>query len=62
MLEGVAGVGRLVQTIGVEHVLFGSHAPLFYFESALLKMRESELPGFQAQSIQAGNARKLLPA
>lgn len=60
MLEGVGGVGRLVDQIGLEHVAFGSLAPLFYFESALLKLRESELAGFQIEAIAAGNANRLL--
>jgi uncharacterized protein len=60
MLEGAGGVGRLVREIGLEHVVFGSLAPLFYFESALLKLRESELAGFQVEAIAAGNAKRLL--
>ncbi len=60
MLEGVGGVRRLVDQIGSEHVVFGSHALLFYFESAALKLRESELGGLQREAIRAGNARRLL--
>jgi hypothetical protein len=41
-------------------IVFGSLAPVFYFESALLKLRESELGGFQREAIAAGNARRLL--
>ena len=61
MLEGLGGVGRLVDAAGIDHVVFGSHAPLFYFESALFKLRESQLAGFQIEAISAGNARRLLP-
>jgi hypothetical protein len=60
MLEGAGGVGRLVHGIGLEHVVFGSLAPLFYFESALLKLRESELAGFQLEAIAADNAKRML--
>jgi uncharacterized protein len=60
MLEGVGGVGRLVLQIGLEHVVFGSLAPLFYFESARQKLRESELGGFQVEAITSGNAKRLL--
>ncbi len=56
----IEGVRRLVRGIGLEHVVFGSLAPLFYFESALLKLRESELGGFQVEAIAAGNAKRLL--
>ena len=56
----VGGVRRLVDQVGGEHVVFGSHAPLFYFESAALKLRESELAGFQLEAIRSGNARRLL--
>ena len=59
-LEGVGGVGRLAETAPLERILFGSHFPLFYFESALLKLRESPLAGLQRQAIEAGNANKLL--
>jgi uncharacterized protein len=60
MLEGVGGVGKLVQQVTAERVLFGSYAPYFIFESAALKMRESELGGMQSQAIFRDNAAKLL--
>ncbi len=61
MLEGVAGVQRLVERVPVERVLFGSHTPLFVIESALLKLMESELTGPQRDTITHLAARKLLP-
>lgn len=60
MLEGVGAVARLVDKLGLEHVVFGSLAPLFYFESAKLKLRESELAGAQIEAITAANAARLL--
>lgn len=62
MLEGIGGVQRLVQQVTAERVLFGSYAPNFYFESALLKLRESPLAGAQIEAIRQQNARRLLGA
>jgi uncharacterized protein len=58
-LENVGGVENLVQQISAERVVFGSHAPLFYFESAILKLKESALPAATGQAIRNGNVRRL---
>lgn len=60
MLEGVGGVGRLIEKTAAERVLFGSHFPLFYFESALFKLRESDLAQGQRDLVFRLNAQKLL--
>jgi len=60
MLEGVGGVSNLLAQVPMPRVLFGSHAPFFYFESALLKLKESPLSAEELRGIQAGNARCLL--
>jgi predicted TIM-barrel fold metal-dependent hydrolase len=60
MVERVGGAVRLANEVSLERVLFGSHYPLFYLESALLKMREAALTGHQRASIFEGNARRLL--
>jgi hypothetical protein len=44
----------------VERLLFGSHAPYFPIENALLKCFESPLSRPQMQAIFAGNASRLL--
>ena len=61
MLDGVAGVANLLTRVSHERVIFGSHAPLFYFEAALLKLKESPLPAPQLRALREENARRLLP-
>jgi hypothetical protein len=59
-LEGVGGVARLLKQVPPERVVFGSYAPFFYFESALLKLKESALSEADLKAIRAGNACRLL--
>lgn len=58
-LEGVGGVAKLIERVTVDRVLFGSASPFFYFESARLKLQESELAGEQLARVGAANARRL---
>jgi predicted TIM-barrel fold metal-dependent hydrolase len=58
-LEGIGGVSQLLKLIPLERVLFGSHFPFFVLESALLKLRESELSAAQIAAITHGNAERL---
>lgn len=60
MLEGMAHLPELIRLLGVERVALGSYSPMFYFESAALKLREGALPAAQVQAVLAGNARRLL--
>jgi predicted TIM-barrel fold metal-dependent hydrolase len=60
MLEGVGGVEKLLREVPIDRVLFGSHAPLFLFESALGKLRESALDGTARKTIGLDNAQQLL--
>lgn len=61
-VEGVGGVANLLKQVPAQRVVFGSHAPLFYLESALLKLKESAPCEADLTAIQSGNARRLLAA
>jgi predicted TIM-barrel fold metal-dependent hydrolase len=66
--EGNGGVGRLIAgtnpsyrgAIPVERLVFGSHAPYFPCESALLKLFESPLSLEQLKKLMHANARRLI--
>jgi hypothetical protein len=60
MLENVGGLADLIGRIPASRVLFGSHAPFFYFDSALFKIKESALEPEPLEAIIRGNARRLL--
>jgi predicted TIM-barrel fold metal-dependent hydrolase len=60
MNEGVGGLERLIAETSPSRVVFGSHYPFFYFESALLKVRSAGLPRDQESAVYEGNARSLL--
>ncbi len=68
-LEGNGAVGRMIGSITglpsarvpVDRIVFGSHAPYFPLETAILKLIESPLDVQQLQAIMQGNARRLLP-
>lgn len=67
-LEGNGAVGRMIGSIEglpsarvpVDRIVFGSHAPYFPVETALLKLVESPLDEQQIQAIMQTNARRLL--
>jgi predicted TIM-barrel fold metal-dependent hydrolase len=66
--EGNGGVGRLIEgknysyrgAIPLERLLFGSHAPFFPCESALLKLFESPLSIDQLRKLMSANAQRLI--
>jgi predicted TIM-barrel fold metal-dependent hydrolase len=60
MLEGAAGLERMVAQLGPERLLFGSNAPLFYAEAAHLKLKESILTPEHSEAIRQTNAQRLL--
>ena len=67
-VEGNGGLGRLIDgknysyrgAIPVERLVFGSHAPFFPCESALLKLFESPLTRDQLRPLMNANARRLI--
>jgi predicted TIM-barrel fold metal-dependent hydrolase len=60
MVERVGSIQRLMDQVTLPRVLFGSNYPLFYFDSALLKLRESGLSESQTSAICQQNAARLL--
>ncbi|MCY2965132.1 MAG: amidohydrolase family protein [Planctomycetota bacterium] len=62
MVEGVAGVARFAERVGTGQLLFGSYFPLFYAESALLKLVEADLPETDLQAIHFTQANGLVPS
>src|SRR5262245_35234007 len=66
--EGNGGLGRLIEgtnysyrgAIPVDRLVFGSHAPFFPCESALLKLFESPLSLEQLEKLMNANAKRLL--
>ena len=62
MLEGVGGISKLIQQISGDRLVFGSHSPMFYLESALLKLRESDLDESSLQALKHKNVARLFNA
>jgi predicted TIM-barrel fold metal-dependent hydrolase len=60
MVERIGAVSRLAAQVSFPRVLFGSNSPLYYFESALLKVRESGLTQAQSNAVFAENASRLM--
>jgi predicted TIM-barrel fold metal-dependent hydrolase len=59
-LETVAGIEALLRRAPDARLCFGSHSPYFYFEAALLKLRESALSRDQLAAVAHLNARAAL--
>lgn len=60
-IESVNGVKTIADAVGVGRVLFGTHAPYYYPESAHLKVfTESELSAAEIAAITHENAERLV--
>lgn len=59
VFDGLAVIEDVLRDIPLERILFGSHSPMFYFESALLKLREAELTQAATNAIRFENAERL---
>jgi hypothetical protein len=60
MLDALMELREMIEAAGMERVIFGSYAPMFYSEAAMLKMRESDLKEAERQAICRDNASRLL--
>ena len=61
--EGTGGVEKLGRRLGLERLVFGTHAPYYYPESAMLKVKhECEFSEDELAGILQGNAQRLLGA
>ena len=60
MIEGVAGVEQLFKLWREDRICFGSHAPVFYWEAAELKLQESDLTAAQLAALRHGNLAALI--
>ncbi len=57
MVEGVNGTRNLSEIVGPDRITFGSYFPFYYFESAVLKVKEAQL---DPKQVFEGNAKRLL--
>ena len=58
MQEGINGVAKLIDQVGLERVFFGSHFPFFTWDSAGLKVVESGLDQSAERAILSENAER----
>lgn len=59
-LEGAGGVAEVLTQVPAERLVYGSHAPFFYPESAVLKIKESRLAGDVVERLCRQSAAHLL--
>ncbi|MBL9129837.1 MAG: twin-arginine translocation signal domain-containing protein [Verrucomicrobiaceae bacterium] len=60
MIESVGGIENTLKSWPADKLCLGTHAPVFYPESSMLKLQESELSAAQLAAITRDNARTFL--
>lgn len=58
-LDVITPLDGYLENVPVERIVFGSYSPMFYFESATLKLQESVLSDEQLSAITHQNARRI---
>ncbi len=59
-VEGTDGIAKWMRSLPHERVLWGTHAPFFVYESALIKVYESELSEREMAAVFCENAERLV--
>jgi len=59
-IETAGAVGRHLRRLPPGRLLFGTHAPFFVYESAVIKLQESELTEAETRTLLTDNPRRLL--
>ncbi len=59
-IEAAGSVGRHLRRLPAGRLVFGTHAPLFIYESAVIKLYESDLTAAETQVLLETNPRQLL--
>lgn len=61
-VEGTEGVAQLIRSVPPGRVVFGTHAPFFITESALIKVYESGVTADECRALLEQNPRQLVPS
>lgn len=59
-VETAGGVGKHLRTLPAGRLVFGTHAPFFIYESAVIKLYESALTEAETRALLDENPRRLL--
>ncbi|WP_414661784.1 amidohydrolase family protein [Horticoccus sp. 23ND18S-11] len=59
-VETAGGVGKHLRALPAGRLVFGTHAPFFIYESAVIKLQESALTAAETRALLDENPRRLL--